>query len=284
MTARRLYRAVRTCVAGASLALAAPTHAQLNPQQLPDELQGVGVDADKRGTAVPREILLWDAEGREVRTSEWFDGRRPVMLVMAYYDCPLLCTLMLNNVQSVLNELDWVAGNEYRAVVVSFDHTNTTADAKTKQSTYHLGYAHADEMTEDGWTFYTTTAPDARRLASAVGFHYRYLPDTGEFAHSSALFFLTPDGHHHNFIEQLKPRARNVKLALIEASDGATASIFERAFAACWYQDPNTGEWAANAMTIMKFGAGGVGLLTLTGLALAFGVWEVRRRRATPGM
>lgn len=258
------------------------TSAQLLQTELPDELRGVGI-TDRRGTPIPPDLTVYDADGNAERAEAWFDGTRPVLLVMAYYDCPLLCTLMLNNIQQVLNGLDWVAGEEFRVVVVSFDHTNPSSMAAQKQATYRLGYVHEAEMPEDGWNFYVTNAQNARQLAQTIGFHYRYLPETGEFSHTAAVFFCSPDGVLHNFIEQLKPSSRDVKIALIEASDGSTASLFERVFAGCFFYNSETGKYSASAWAIMKWGAGGSAVVLFGTLGVLFLTYEVRRRmRGSP--
>lgn len=242
-----------------------------------EELQGVGI-TDKRATEVPKDLKVINTKGNEIELGSFFDGERPVLLVMAYYDCPMLCTLVLNGLQDVLNDLKWTAGEEFRVVTISFDHTNTTEMARERQTTYLSGYDR-EELSEDAWTFYTADVQNARAISDAVGFSYRFLPDSGEFSHPAALIFLTPDGKVHNYIENIEYRARDVKLALLEASQGKQGSIFDRVQHFCFVYDPDSGQYIL-AMNVMRTG----GLITMLGLGsfVSLMVWRgtVRRRAA----
>lgn len=232
-----------------------------------DEIQGVGIDP-RRGEEVPRDLEFTDSFGNTVRMGDLFDGDRPVLLIMAYYDCPLLCTLVLNRVQEGLNGVSWTAGDEFRVVTISFDHTNTTAMAAEKRATYFAGYSR-EEVPDDAWIFCTADAQNARGLCEAIGYHYRYIPETQEFSHPAALIFLTPDGVVHNYIENLEYRPRDIKLALFEAAEGKQGTIFDRVEHFCFVYDPDTGGYVL-AMGVMKTG----GILTMLALG-SFITWVV---------
>jgi protein SCO1/2 len=252
---------------------ARPAVAQVLRKDL-QELAGVGI-VERRGEQVPPDLRFKDSRGRDVRMGDFFDGERPVVLVMAYFDCPLLCTLVLNDVQRCLNELNWTAGSEFRVVTVSFDHRDTPASARAKQATYLAGYAH--DVPEDAWMFLTGDVENIRGLASAVGFHYRYLPETGEFSHSAALIILSPDGKVSNYLEKMVFPASEVKQALMEAADGKVGSIFERVAHFCFSYNFSTGKYTPRVVRIMQVGALG----TLAGLALFVGVVGLSRSRRT---
>lgn len=253
--------------------LGATAHAQLIKQNL-KEIEGVGI-VERRGASIPEDIEFTDSFGQTVRMGSFFDGKRPVLLVMAYYDCPLLCTLVLNALQQTLNGMDWTAGNQFRVLTVSFDHTNTTHMAREKQVSYLMGYDR--EVEPDAWMFCTSDATNARRLAETVGFHYRYIPESGEFSHPAALIFLTPDGKVHNYLENLEYRPRDVKLALLEAAEGRVGSIFDRIQHLCFYYDPGTGHYRF-AMNLMRTG-GLVTMIALGGFITVVVVTAACRRR-----
>jgi protein SCO1/2 len=225
--------------------------AQLVLETLP-EIQNVGI-VEHRGDAVPTGLVFKDSLGRSVRSGELFDGERPVILVMAYYDCPLLCTLILNRVQRVLNELKWTAGEDFRVVTVSFDHTNTPSMAREKQLSYLLGYNK--QVPETAWPFLTGDVENLRALTTAVGYHYKFLPEQNEFSHPSALIFLTPDGKVHNYLEKLDFTSGEVQIALAEAADGKVGTIFDRIKHFCFRYDPKTGRYSADAFAVMRVGA-----------------------------
>lgn len=274
----RLMRVVLVGAALASVFLAAPdARAQRLLDSLP-ELEGVGI-VEKRGEQVPPDLVFTNSFGRSVRFGDFFDGERPVIVVMAYYDCPMLCTLVLNQVQRVLNELKWKAGEDFRLVTVSFDHLNTTQQARLKQQEYLLGYKH--QVPESAWEFLTGDVQNIRGLAAAIGFHYKFLPESGEFSHTAALTFLDPKGKVHNYLEKLNFSAGEVQLALAEAADGQIGTIFDRIAHFCFRYDPKTGQYTADAFTVMRLGATGAAF-ALAGF-IAYWAWYRRTRlRSAP--
>lgn len=250
-----LLRAVLTAAVVSCSSI--PAGAQVLKSTLP-EIENVGI-VEKRGEQVPPDLTFTDSFGRSVSIGEQFDGKRPVILVMAYYDCPLLCTLVLNRVQRVLNELRWTAGEDFRVLTVSFDHTNTTAHAREKQTVYLSGYNR--DVPESSWPFWTGDVRNIRALSGAVGYHYKFLPESGEFSHPAALIFLSPDGKVHNYLEKLDFTAGEVQIALAEAADGRVGTIFDRIRHFCFRYDPKTGRYTADAFAFMRIGASACAIL-----------------------
>lgn len=256
-------------------------------QLILDELEatkGVGV-VDRRGEALPLDAELRDANGRTVTLGDYFDGRRPVLVVPAYYDCPLLCTMVLDRVQDGLNGMAWTAGEEYRVLTFSFDHSDTTAQARAKQELTLFGYAHEVEDPDGAWSFCTADAANARAICKALGYHYRYLPETGEFSHNAAIFFVRPDGTVNGFIEGLEYPSQQLTLALSEAGDGKVGTMFDRIVFSCYRYDPRTGQYVISPMNVMRIGAsGGAGvLLLIIGGAALRGAHNRRSARAASG-
>lgn len=276
MAGRRMARGVAplaACLCGA--VLVAPARGQLILDSVP-EIENVGI-VEHRGAQVPTDVVLTDHFGRRVTTGDFFDGRRPVLLVLGYYRCPLLCSLIFAAVQKSLNETGWTAGREYRVLFVSFDHTNTVAMAREKHAAYSAGME--PEPTPDGFTFTIADPANVQRIARTVGYHYKYLPETGEFSHPAALVFLTPSGVVNTYMEKLEYPARDVKLALMEAAEGKTGSIFDRIQHFCFRYDSKAGRYTADAVRVMQLGAmGSAGVLGVS--IAAFSLSGARRRRA----
>ncbi len=257
---RTTRRAAAATAALAACALAPLAHAQVILESLPD-LEGVGV-ADKRGESVDPALTFTDAAGANFTLASQLDGELPVVLLLAYYDCPLLCDLMLDATKTALAELDQRPSTDYRVLVVSIDHTNTTDQARTKRDLFVAGFNPPLTPTEGAAVVFATSQADpVRALANQVGYNYRYLPDNGEFAHPPAIMFLKPDGTVHTTLLGVGTSAKQVELALNEASDGRSASFFEKIAFSCYDYDPETGQYTPAVMNIMRLGAGGAALL-----------------------
>ncbi|MGP1272349.1 MAG: SCO family protein [Phycisphaerales bacterium] len=232
------------------------------------------------GEQVPLDIPLYDSEGQALQIGDYFTDRRPVLLLMVYYDCPLLCGLMLNKMNEVVNEASPTVGEDYKIVVVSFDHANTSAMAKGKQTLYHAGYDRGlTKLGRESYRFHTTTAAGARRLADAIGFDYRFMPASGEFSHPSVMYLLTPDGRVSSYLSGLDYEAKQLQIAILDASDGKTAmSIGEFFLHMCFSFDPTAGAYTLEAFRVMQI-AGVLSVLGVGGLVGGLRIWEVVRRR-----
>lgn len=217
------------------------------------EMEGVGI-VERRGAVIPPDIELTDWKGRKVKIADYFDDRRPVIIVLAYYDCPLLCTMVLNSLKEAINGVDLNLGPDYRILTVSFDHTDTTSMAASKHALYALGYNR--EAPEDAWTFATTEPAQVKRLAEAIGFHYKFIPDSGEYSHPSALIFASPQGMVSGYLEHIKFESRDVKLALMEAGQGKIGSVFDKVVFTCFMYDPKTGKYVIQPMSVMRWVGG----------------------------
>src|SRR5262249_55364001 len=156
----------------------------------PPELEGVGID-DKAGAAAPRDLAFTDQDGNRVRLGDYFDGRRPVVLVLAYYQCPMLCSMVLNGLTAGLADLGgpdsgWNAGDRFRVVTISFDTRDTAAAAHDKRQTQLRSYGRP--VGARGWDFLVGDEHTVKQLAAAVGFHYRWDEQQKQFAHAAGAF------------------------------------------------------------------------------------------------
>ena len=285
-----LRHGVVAAATAALLALGgAPGSAQVLLDAPPKDLAGIDI-TEKRGGEIPLDLPLMDHTGAAVRLGDYFDGRRPVILLMAYYTCPMLCGLALADLQKAVRGLGLRLGDDYRIVVLSFDHRNSVSDAATKRDIYVTdavpmgdAYRRPASAKDDVWPFLLATEQNSRQVADAVGFAYRLIPETGEFAHPTALMVLTPTGKVSNYLYGkfgVTYQEKQMRLAVLDAANGKVGDVFDKILWACFHYDPTRGTWTMQAMTVMRIGGG------LTALSIAGwigGSLLARRRRARRG-
>jgi protein SCO1/2 len=260
---------MRLRVAGAFLAALSPlAAAQEGP---PPVLRQVGFD-QKLGGAVPLDLRFKDDAGREVRLGDYF-GRKPVVLSLNYYACPMLCTVTLNGLASALNVLtSFDAGREFEVVTVSFDPSEGPALAAQKKASYLARYKRP--TAEAGWHFLTGDQPAIDALTRAVGFRYAWDEQTQQFAHPAGIVVLTPEGRISRYLYGIEYAPKDLKLALMESSSGKIGTAVDQAILYCYQYDPMTGRYSASIMRIMRAGA----ILTVLAL-VGFIAFSLRRER-----
>jgi protein SCO1/2 len=247
---------------------------------VPPELVGVGIN-DRRGEQVDLDLEFTDESSSRVKLREYFGAGRPVILTLVYYECPMLCNLILNALVDGLEEVEWSAGREFEIVTVSFNPEEGPKLADVKKRAYLTQY-HRPTAAQ-GWHFLTGEEENIRALADTVGFSYRKDEKTGEYAHPSTITFLTPDGRVSMYMDDLVFRGRDLRLALVEASQGRIGSALDQiALFVCFQYDPESNSYVPAAWKIMRSGA----LLTLLVVVCGLGVlWlrEARGRREVAG-
>src|SRR5690606_18128178 len=197
---------------GVLTTLTPPSAAQVL-EGVPKEMEGVGVD-QKVGTQIPLDLEFVNDEGKTVTLREMFSGERPVLLSLNYSTCPMLCRLQLNSLVQTLGEMEWTTGQEFDVLSVSIDPKETPAQAHTTRMNYLQQYGR--EGAAGGWKFLVGKEANINRLADAVGFRYKYVPDTGEYAHSAALMVVTPDGVVARYLNGVAYDASTLRLSLVE--------------------------------------------------------------------
>lgn len=263
----------------ALLSFAASARAQVLSDTLPAPIEGLEV-ADRRGALIPKDIQLYNAQGRAVYIGDYFNTGKPTVLLLVYYSCPKLCEVMLNHFNELVNDLTFDIGEDYQVLVVSFDHTNTTSMALGKETLMQAGYRRGlSELGKERYLFHTTTATDARRLADAVGFDYRFIPQTGEFSHPSVRYVLTPDGRVSNYLLGLGVDDTQLRLALLSAADNQIAqSVGDFVMLFCFEWDPTLGKYTLQAMRVMQIG-GALSAIAVFALVIMLRIREKGRRR-----
>jgi protein SCO1/2 len=255
-------------LATASLAFASGSTA---PDVRPTALRDVGFD-QRIGETVPLEARFRDEAGRSVALGDYF-GRKPVVMVLAYYECPMLCTLSLNGLASALKVLTFDAGREFEVVTVSFEPKETPELAAAKKAAYLKGYGRPGA--ESGWHFLTGEAGSVAALTRAVGFRYAWDEETRQYAHPAGVLVLTPEGRIARYLFGVEYSPRDLRFALVEASAGRLGSVVDDVVLFCYRYDPTRGRYGAAVMRLTRV----AGALTLAALG-AFLFGSLRRDRA----
>jgi protein SCO1/2 len=238
-------------------------------------LRGIDV-VEHPGDTIPLDVILTDDQGREVLLGDYFKDNKPVALVLAYYRCPMLCDLVLNGMSTGLTELSWVPGNEYRILTVSFDPTETYKLASEKKSNYIESYW--TPAAGDGWAFFVAAEDQSKKLADAVGFKYYYDEEKEMYAHAALVTILTGEGVISRYLYGIEFKPRDLRLALLEASEGKIGSTIDRILLFCYHYDPDAGGYTILAANVMKLG----GVITLVLLGIFLGIFWLREIRRRP--
>lgn len=238
-------------------------------------LKQVGLD-QKLDAQVPLDVTFTDEQGREVTLGSVF-GPRPVVLALVYYECPMLCTEVLNGLVGSLQTLNFDAGREFDIIAVSFDPSETAALAAQKKQQYVKRYGRPGASS--GMHFLTGRERAIQALTNAVGFKYQYDPSTNQFAHTAVLTILTPAGHVSRYLYGIEYPPRDLRLALVEAADGKIGTAVDKALLYCYHYDPETGKYGLAIMNVVRLG----GILTMAGLA-TFILMNLRHRPQTPAV
>jgi protein SCO1/2 len=234
----------------------------------PKGLEGVGIE-QLLDNQIPRDLPFRDEAGRAVRLGDFF-GQRPAILALVYYDCPMLCTQVLNGLVSALNVVSFDAGKEFDVIAVSFDPREKPADAAAKKSAYLTRYKR--HGAEPGWHFLTGEPASIDALTQAVGFRYRYNTELDQFAHASAIYVLTPAGRLSRYFFGVEYAPKDLRLGLIEAAGNRIGTPVDQILLYCFHYDPTNGKYGAVIMNIVRLGG------ALTVLVLAASIWMMTRR------
>jgi protein SCO1/2 len=265
---RHALLASLAAASAAFLSLAPGAAAQLasDPMQSagvrPELLKHVSID-QKLNETIPLNLTFRDENGAPVRLAQFF-GKKPVILTLVYYNCPNLCTQVLNGVESGLKELPMDIGKQFDVVTISIDPTDSHVLAKVKQEMYVGMYGRPGAA--QGWHFLTGDEPQIKRLADAVGFRYAYDPNTKQFAHYSGIMLLTPEGKISRYFYGIQYPSRDLRLGLVEASEGKIGTPADQILLFCYHYDPSTGKYGLLISHVIQ--AGGALTVLILGIAI----------------
>jgi protein SCO1/2 len=267
LAATQIERAIALVALGLAF-LPAPSLAQLQgPVQdigvRPSLLKEVGID-QKLNQSIPLNLEFRDEHGKPVQLGEYF-GQKPVILSMVYYNCPMLCTQVLNGLESSLKLIPMDIGKQFNVVTVSIDPTERPVLAEAKQALYTGLYGRPGVAA--GWHFLTGDEQQIRQLANALGFRYAYDPDSKQFAHASAIMLLTPQGKISRYFYGIQFPSRDMRLGLVEASEGKIGTPVDQVLLFCYHYDPSTGKYGLLISRLIQL-AGAVTVLAIASLIL----------------
>ncbi len=241
---------------------------------LPSAVQAQGpvanVNQDARfeqhpGAQVPSDLVFRDETGASVKLGDYF-GERPVILTLNYYNCPNMCTLDLSTLTQTLADLKFNLGDEYSVVTVSIDPRETPDLAAGAKWEYVRDYGRPNRG--DGWHFLTGDEGSIERLANVVGFHYAYDAANDEYAHPIGLIVLTPEGKIARYIYGVDYAARDLELALVEASQNKIGSVVDQLMLICYHYDPANGRYSTVILEVVRW----AGVATVAGFGIFLGL------------
>jgi len=224
------------------------------------------------GNTLPLELAFRDEAGETVQLARYF-GKKPVVLALVYYECPMLCTFILNGLVKSLKPLTFEPGREFEIVVVSFNPLETPQLAAQKKQAYLEEYKRVH--TWAGWHFLTGDEENIRKLTDAAGFHYIYDEEEKEYAHASGIIVAKPDGKLFRYFYGIEYAPRDLKLALMEASTEKIGTPVDQVLLFCFHYDPQTGKYSVLITRIIRV----AGTATVVAVGLLLFVMFRRERR-----
>src|SRR5271157_4824549 len=260
--------------------LAASAWAQINSGIMsppastrPPLLQNVGIE-QHLDAQVPPDLTFRDETGKAVKLGDYF-GRKPLILNLVYYNCTMLCGEALAGLASAMRLVKLDVGNEFDVVTVSFDPRETPDMAAAKKADYVKRYGRANAAA--GWHFLTGPPDSINALTKTVGFQYQYDAKSNQYAHATAIMVLTPDGRISRYFYGVDFPPKDLRMGLVEASQGKIGNPIDQVLLYCYHYDPATGKYGAVVSNILKLGAG-ITIVLLGGLLLIL----FRLERAAP--
>ncbi len=252
-----------------------PVHeASVPAKQMPTPLKNIGYD-QRLGESLPLAAPVRDETGRTVPLGSFF-GARPVIFVLAYFRCPMLCNVVMDDLASSLKIVPFTPGKDYDIVVVSFDPADTPSLAAAKKDEVVARYndGRGKRATAPAWHFLTAQPEAIAAITRAVGFRYYWDTETRQFAHAAGIVLLTPKGRISRYIYGVEFPARDIRLGLVEASGEQIGSVVDQVLLFCFHYNPVIGKYSAVTMNIVRLG----GAITVIGLLLM--VVLLRRRES----
>jgi protein SCO1/2 len=240
----------------AALALSVPVFGQGMSQGMmsppatmrPPGLKNVGIQQNLN-TQIPADLSFRDEYGNTVKLGDYF-GKKPIILSLVYYQCTMLCGEVLNGLDTALRVLKFDVGKEFDVLTVSFDPKDTPEVATIKKAEYLKRYKRPGA--ENGWHFLTGQQPAIDALTKAAGFQYQYDPKSEQFAHSTAIMILTPEGKIAQYYYGVEYAPKDLRLGLIQASNHKIGTVVDEVLLYCYHYDPNTGKYGAAIFSILR--------------------------------
>jgi protein SCO1/2 len=235
----------------------------------PDELKNIGLD-EHLNAQLPLDASFVDDTNHAVKLGDYFTGKKPVVLQLGYYGCPMLCDLISRGATSSLKQVPLTAGTDFEVVFISIDPKEDWTLAQGKKRSYVTEYDRAGSA--GGWHFLTGREAQIKQVAKAVGFNYKWVASAGQFSHPAGLILCTPEGKISRYLYGVKFDEKTLRLSLVEASEGKVGTTTDRFLLTCFQYDGHQGKYAFVAMSLMRWG-GALTLIVLTSVL----IWLFRR-------
>jgi protein SCO1/2 len=248
---------------------------QTSSNGLPNVLQEIGIE-QKLGETLPLDAEFRDENGNAVLLGDYFGKKRPVVLALVYYECPMLCNQVLNGLTGSLKGISFDAGKDFDVVAVSFDarENDKPGLAQNKKTSYLERYGRPGS--ESGWHFLTGTQESIDKLTQATGFKYKWDEPSNQFAHGSAIMVVTPEGKLSRYLYGIDYSPKDLKFAMMDSGESKIGNPAEQLFLYCYHYDPSTGKYGLAIMKVMRLG----GILTLLGIvAMFFLFWRYNKSK-----
>jgi len=250
-------------------------HDMENQNKTPNVLSRVGIDQDL-GAQLPLSAMFRDEQGHEVPLGTYFHSGKPVLLDIVYYNCTMLCNQSLSGLMGALNGMNFDAGNQFDVVAVSFDPTETPDLAADKKKQMISRYRRPGA--EQGMHFLTGPKASIDALTTATGFHYTFDEHTKQFAHSSAVMLITPEGKVAQYYYGIEYAPRDIRLGIIQASKEKIGTPVDALILYCYHYDPSNGRYSAVVLNIVRLA--GLAAMLLLGSFVAISLRHERKGRA----
>lgn len=240
-------------------------------REMPDAMQRAGFE-QRNDAQLPLDALLTDENGQQVALGSYFSDK-PVIVTFVYYNCPMLCNIILNSLADTLKEIEFVTGRDYRIVTISFDHSEGFELAAAKKQTY-IDYLGKPEAAA-GWHFLTADEETILQLTDTAGFTFAWDENRNDYAHASGIIVATPEGRLSRYFFGVVYEPSDLRLGLVDASAGKIGTAIDKAILMfCYRYDPSTGKYSLAIFRILKMG----GIATIVGVG-AFIVLSLRQER-----
>ena len=241
----------------------------------PPGLKNVGIE-QHLDEQIPPNLTFRDEAGKAVELRDYF-GKKPMVLNLVYYQCPMLCGEVLSGLVSALRVLKFDVGREFDVLTISFDPKETPEMATAKKAEFLKRYGRAGA--EGGWHFLTGPQSSIDALTKAAGFQYQYDPKTEQYGHATAIMVLTPEGKIAQYYYGVEFAPKDLRLGLVQASQGKIGTVVDEVLLYCYHYNPDTGKYGAIISRILKLAAGATMLFLGTFLVVMFRMGSAAERR-----
>jgi protein SCO1/2 len=269
-------QAVHAQMASAPAAAGFKREPGMTASTIPAPLREIGFDQNL-DQELPLDVTFRNEAGATVRLGDYF-GKRPVVLVFAYFDCPMLCTQVINGLASALDVLSLKPGKDFEIVTISFNPKDTPASASAKKANYIARYKQPGAAA--AWHFLTGDQPSIDRVTEAAGFRYVWDKETQQFAHPTGVIVLTPDGKLARYLFGIEYGPRDLRMAIVDASAGQVGNPVDSLLLYCYHYDPMTGRYGVAIMRTMRIAGAATVLLLGT---FIFVMVRREKHAAAPG-